>query len=165
MLEATNSWETHAPSMTTHTTRTYCIHATRRPSEPPSSAMAIIAEAAPGAVPQAEASAGIRLKQARPRPTPALSNMVSAVTSSIRYQSLLRAISTPSVTDLATIRPTSPWPERNKILGTWIPAPAAPIHIATSIGPKSGAAGSPALCSRKLASPPAPTRTAHCKSC
>ncbi len=86
--------------------------ATTRPSAPKSSAIATIADAAPGEVPQAAVLAWIPPKRTIASPTTELRITVRTVANSIRCQESTIASSTARVIEWAASKPMQPWPRR-----------------------------------------------------
>ena len=129
---------------TTAATRTYCMKATRRGSEPYSSDIATMAAAPPGAEPQAAVVPGRTCSRVSTSPTSPLTATVTRTTARITHPSSCRVLTISPVTEWATRQPTTACEAWKAGRGKVRPAPRTPKTMAASIGPSRKAAGKPA---------------------
>ena len=133
--------ETNDAEQTTSATRRYCMKATRRISAPYSSAMAIIAEAAPGEQPQAAVVPGSvpALTISQPTMPPAMTVLVT--TSSIVGQSRTIEVRIDGVSVRAIRQPMIACAPIRLQRGERKLEPPTPNVIAAIIGPSMSAPG------------------------
>ena len=147
---------------TTMMTRRYCMNATSRGSAPYSSAIAIIAEAAPGEEPQAAVVPGSTANRVSPQPTSPPATIVVATVSSISGQSATTVATIEPVIACATRQPISACAAKKNGRGTRTVAPRRASTTPVSIGPSRNAAGNPASASSEATASDTASSTAHC---
>ena len=124
------------------TTRRYCMNATRRVSAPKADAMTMMAEAAPGDMPQTAVVPGSTRQRVMAQPSAVHAPMIASTTPRKSGHPFKKVPRMAGVRNRAIMQPMTAWQAWKKGRGMRMVPPQHSVVIAAIIGPRKRAAGS-----------------------